>query len=603
MEVKTAVIIARSCLTGVLLTAVTPLPARTLERPLLGEESRQGGLLSSRVRPPRIALGQRLSLGDGIGASGSITVHVRTADSGTPLADVTVRLLDTAGAPVLDATGNSGEYVIGLPIGTYYALTINDLGYIDELYDDIPCPGGSCSLALGKPIVVTPYATTSVSFGLAPGGRVSGRVTAEGSGDPVAGADVILDDVTGNPVAYGLTDSTGAYETSGVPTGTYYARSRNPSGYIDERYDNVPCPDGSCPAASGTAISVTAGATSGGIDFALAPGGRIGGRVTAEGSGAPVPSAYVAVFDAGGRRVAEEYADSNGVYLTTGIPSGAYAVRTSNEQGFIDELYDNVPCPGMSCDSALGQPVVVAAGATTAGIDFALAVGGRIAGLVTVERSGKPVPRARVFVYDSVGGIVAEGYSDALGAYITTALPSGTYTVRTANDQGYIDELYDNTPCPNGSCTVTTGAPVTVTVGATTIGVDFALSGGPPVDLGFFTVAPCRVFDTRLLALPVVPGADRHVEVAGRCGVPATARAVAVNVTVTGATREGYVLVYPAGAQRPEVSTVNFDVAQTRASNAVVGLGTNGAIAIAFGQVYDFNTTVHVIVDVAGYFQ
>jgi hypothetical protein len=584
MQTRTAVTIARSCLAGVLLTALAPVSTRALER------------------PRRIAPGQQTALRNAAGPTGSIAVQVRAADSGALLAGVWVRLLDAAGVPLLDAAGDSGEYSIGLPVGTYYARTTNELGFIDELYDDIPCPGGSCSLALGKPIVVTPYATTSISFVLMPGGRVSGRVTAEGSGDPVAGADVILDDVTGNPVAYGLTDSTGAYETSGVPTGTYYARSRNPAGYIDERYDNVPCPDGSCPAASGTAIPVTAGATSGGIDFALAPGGRIGGRVTAEGSGAPVPSAYVAVLDAGGTRVAEEYADSNGVYLTTGIPSGTYTVKTSNDQGFIGELYDNVPCPGMACDSALGQPVVVAAGATTAAIDFALAAGGRIAGLVTVERSGKPVPRARVFVYDSVGGNVAEGQSDALGAYLTTALPSGTYTVRTTNDRDYMDELYDNIPCPNGSCTVTTGAPVAVTVGTTTAGVDFALSGGPPVDLGFFTVAPCRVFDTRL-QLPLSPGVDLPVEVAGQCGVPAAARAAAVNITVTGATREGYVVVYPAGTQRPEVSTVNFGVAQTRASNAAVGLGTHGSVAVVFGQVYGSNAMVDVIIDVAGYFQ
>jgi hypothetical protein len=137
---------------------------------------------------------------------------------------------------------------------------------------------------------------------------------------------------------------------------------------------------------------------------------------------------------------------------------------------------------------------------------------------------------------------------------------------------------------------------------ARTSGIDFALDPSPPSS--FYTVAPCRVLDTRnpdgpLGGPALVAGAERTFTVAGACGIPVTAKAVSVNVTVTQPSNAGYVRLYPAGAPSPRTATVNFAAGQTRAGNAIVPLGASGqvtALAMPSG-------TVHLVLDVSGYYE
>lgn len=125
----------------------------------------------------------------------------------------------------------------------------------------------------------------------------------------------------------------------------------------------------------------------------------------------------------------------------------------------------------------------------------------------------------------------------------------------------------------------------------------------PAGTLDFHTLAPCRVLDTRDATLggpdPFVAG---NVEVifadVAPCGVPAGARALAVNVTVTRSSGPGYLSLYPWGMPVPLVSTINYRAGQTRANNAVVSLSFGG-MALKVGQA---SGTVHVILDVYGYF-
>jgi hypothetical protein len=122
----------------------------------------------------------------------------------------------------------------------------------------------------------------------------------------------------------------------------------------------------------------------------------------------------------------------------------------------------------------------------------------------------------------------------------------------------------------------------------------------------FFTVTPCRIVDTRTtpngpLAGPaLVAGASRSFTLAGSCGVPATAKAVSLNVTVTQPTGAGDLRLYPAGQSAPLVSTINWVGGQTRANNGVAALSAAGGLAVQCDQA---SGTVHLILDVNGYFQ
>jgi hypothetical protein len=126
-----------------------------------------------------------------------------------------------------------------------------------------------------------------------------------------------------------------------------------------------------------------------------------------------------------------------------------------------------------------------------------------------------------------------------------------------------------------------------------------------PPPTKFFTLPPCRPIDTRgavgAYGGPALSAnADRTFTLAGQCGIPPTARAVAVNVTVTQPDSRGYLLLYPAGTAPPTVSAINYSAGQTRANNAIVSLDAAGAINVRCGQAAG---SVHFILDVTGYFE
>jgi hypothetical protein len=123
--------------------------------------------------------------------------------------------------------------------------------------------------------------------------------------------------------------------------------------------------------------------------------------------------------------------------------------------------------------------------------------------------------------------------------------------------------------------------------------------------LGFFTLAPCRVIDTRgssaPIGGPVLQGQEtRTFAVVGHCDIPSTARALSVNVTATQPSVLGDIWLFAAGETGPTVSTLYYEAGQTRANNAIVSLNPSGELSAFVGQ--RAGTTVHLIIDVNGYF-
>ncbi len=120
----------------------------------------------------------------------------------------------------------------------------------------------------------------------------------------------------------------------------------------------------------------------------------------------------------------------------------------------------------------------------------------------------------------------------------------------------------------------------------------------------FFTLPPCRILDTRTAA-PIVAGAAPRVftMTASDCGVPATAKAISANITVTQSTGRGEVIVYPGNYPRPTATTVGFEAGITRANNQVLALASDGTATVAAEALITPSGSVHFIVDVNGYFE
>jgi len=118
----------------------------------------------------------------------------------------------------------------------------------------------------------------------------------------------------------------------------------------------------------------------------------------------------------------------------------------------------------------------------------------------------------------------------------------------------------------------------------------------------FFTVTPCRVFDTRD-SLALASGAIRLFPIAGRCGIPASARSVVATLTAVDPTGSGNAVLYPGDAALPGTSSIDFAAGVTRANNAVLRLSSDGTGTLAVQATFPGGGETHLLLDVSGYFQ
>jgi alpha-tubulin suppressor-like RCC1 family protein len=110
-------------------------------------------------------------------------------------------------------------------------------------------------------------------------------------------------------------------------------------------------------------------------------------------------------------------------------------------------------------------------------------------------------------------------------------------------------------------------------------------------------VPPIRALDTRYGSGLVGPGRSVSVRMTGWSGIPASATAVALNITATSATAPTFVTAWPQGQARPNVSNINVLPGETVPNMATVGIGTDRSV-----DLYNNAGSVHLLVDVAGYY-
>lgn len=126
----------------------------------------------------------------------------------------------------------------------------------------------------------------------------------------------------------------------------------------------------------------------------------------------------------------------------------------------------------------------------------------------------------------------------------------------------------------------------------------------PPSPTGdFYTLPPCRLVDTRQAAdaPSLTSGEVRALDLAGRCGLPATARALSLNVTAFAATGNGNLRFGPGGETVPAASMVNFQAGIARANNAILMISADGVLNVS--PFVAGGGTVDLLLDVNGWFE
>jgi hypothetical protein len=139
----------------------------------------------------------------------------------------------------------------------------------------------------------------------------------------------------------------------------------------------------------------------------------------------------------------------------------------------------------------------------------------------------------------------------------------------------------------------------------------------PTTELGgtlYHPVVPTRIADTRAnsgyqgAGGTLTAGRILQVQVTGigsiSAGdfVPFGAFAVVVNITAVNPTASGYLTAYAAGQTLPLASTVNFIAGQTIANEATITLGNAGFLNPGYIDIYNYQGSTDVVVDVQGYY-
>jgi len=119
----------------------------------------------------------------------------------------------------------------------------------------------------------------------------------------------------------------------------------------------------------------------------------------------------------------------------------------------------------------------------------------------------------------------------------------------------------------------------------------------------FYTVTPCRLLDTRQPGQgPRFSSETRRLIVAGRCGVPATARAIAVNATIVDPTTAGRLTLHAGDLAAPAASMLSFAAVQTRTGSGILPLALDLTGTLGITPFFPSSGSADVIVDVVGYF-
>jgi hypothetical protein len=411
----------------------------------------------------------------------SATVQGTVRVGATPTANVPVELYGAIGNLLRSSSSDAtGFYAFtGLPAGRYYVRTRDTGGRADALFNGLACVGNACQVRSGTPIDLAPPATTlfNADLTMTTPAAVTGTITAANGGAPISGVTVQLLVGSGAVALTSVSNGSGVYRFDGLAAGNYFMVTRGSAGFIDVAFPSTPCPM-ACNGLNGSAIAVTAGTTLSGQNFVLASGGSISGTLRS-GPVAPIVGATVQVYNGLGIPVGQISTNASGNYQVNTLPSGSFFVRTQQSLGFVDQVFNALPCSGY-CDVLSGTPVPVSSGLGTGLVDFTLTGGSSISGRVSNINNGSGIALARVVAFDTGGFIAGQTQANASGDYSIAGLQPGTYRLRTANLSGFVNQVHSGVSCTPTPCAALSGTPIVL--GAAPIsGIDFALTPGSTI--------------------------------------------------------------------------------------------------------------------------
>jgi hypothetical protein len=409
-------------------------------QPLLGEYYADEPTLAT-ADPVPVTVGVETPNIDAVLArAGTITGDV-TTPSGTPISNVCVTVYDASGQYAAFAyTNGAGRYQTGGLEPGGYRVQYQDCfgrGFLSEYAHDRATLGEAD--VINVPIGVDVEVDESLSV---PAGKalISGTVTKDADGTPIQSMCVRITQTNGNWVTQTSSGSDGRWFAV-VNPGIYKANAMNcgPNNYVEEWFNDSP--------SLNTAEIITAleGTDTGNVDFGLAPGSSIFGRVTnANGTGATsCAAAYPAsaTTDGSPTAIAYIYSYQNGYYEIRGLPAGQYKVRFGGwcSINSLTEWWND------KTTQAAADVVTVAPGAPAVNINGQFSTGASVSG--TVTSGGSPLSGACVSLSpSSTIGTYRSATTDPNGNYSFSGVATGSYRLQFGGcgTKNVVAEYYDD---------------------------------------------------------------------------------------------------------------------------------------------------------------
>lgn len=271
-------------------------------------------------------------------------------------------------------------------------------------------------------------------------GAIRGRVVRADTGEPLRRVQIRIDEWSAKdqsgPTST-MTDAQGRYELTQLPAGTYHLKATR-GGYVEMGYGQRR------PFERGRPVEVAEGAVLEKIDFAMALGGVVTGRVVDE-TGEAVAQASVSLarrrYVDGERQLVGQNGsstDDRGEFRIFGVPPGEYVMVARFEMmefGSRDRVrYVPTYYPGTPAASE-AQRVTVAAGQEASGIVIPLARAATTTVRGIVRASGQTSVGPFTFITArEIGGARADGHMAMAtaandGSFNIAGLLPGTYLV------------------------------------------------------------------------------------------------------------------------------------------------------------------------------
>jgi hypothetical protein len=285
-------------------------------------------------------------------------------------------------------------------------------------------------------------------------GSITGSIKGDDTSAPLEGAYACAYQLSPYIYVCGYADANGVY-TITLPPGAYTVQAFPIDYHIGEYYDNVT----NANSQAATVVAVSDGATTPNINFGLAAGVQIAGRVTNAATGAGVPNVGISADSNSDNAYATT--DASGFYTTSpGLPAGAYTVRflPSTASGLAIQYYNNADRVGAS------TPVVLTSG-VRGGIDAALRAAAVITGAITGP-GGVPVASSFVQLFDADEAYVTGVSANATGVYTLRGVPAGAYKLQFRGNGPLLGEWHNNKRTLGEADLIALTAGVTTTINA-----------------------------------------------------------------------------------------------------------------------------------------